>query len=183
MTTRPPADPLPSPASSPHSDAPMVSWARFAAEAPDLAEAGRRLLAVPGFGFGYLATVSRAGAPRLHPINPIFANGHLVAYIVPSPKLADLRSGRPYALHSTGSPEVDDEFLVAGRAAEVTDPSLGAAALAASPFVPGSNHVLVEFGLERALWGHYEPGGGFPPRYLHWRSGEGATTTDRSGVR
>jgi hypothetical protein len=147
----------------------LATWGRFEAQAPELADAGRRLLAVPGFGFGYLATVSRAGRPRIHPINPIIVDGHLVAYIVPSPKLADLREGRPYALHSTGSADIDDEFLVTGRAVEVTEPSLRAAALAACHFVPDPDHVLVEFAVERVLWGHYQPRGRFPPQYLHWR--------------
>jgi hypothetical protein len=146
------------------------TWARFGADAPELADAGRQLLAVPGFGFGYLATVSAAGSPRIHPINPFVADGHLVAYIVPSPKLTDLREGRPYALHSTGSADVDDEFLVIGHAAHVNDPSLSEVARAACPFAPGPDHVLVELGVERVLWGHYEPRGIFPPHYRRWRS-------------
>ncbi len=100
---------------------------------------------MPGFGFAYLATVAPDGGPRIHPVNLVWADGSLAAFIVPSPKLADLR--RPphrYALHSTGSADVDDELAVCGRAREIDDPVRRAAAVAACPFAPGDDHVLVE---------------------------------------
>jgi hypothetical protein len=146
----------------------MTTWDAFAAAAPEIAAAGRRLLAVPGFGFGYLATVRADGAPRIHPINPVWAGGAVVAFIVPSPKLRDLERDGRYALHSTGSAEIDDEFSIAGRARIVVDPSLRRAALAACPYTPADDHVLVELDLERALWAHYEPRGVFPPQYHVW---------------
>lgn len=159
-----------------------ATWGRFEQEAPELAKAGRRLLTVPGFGFGYLATVSKFGTPRIHPINPLVVDGHLLAYIVPSSKLSDLVDGRAYALHSTGSADIDDEFLVMGHAAQVCDEPLSTAARAACPFVPGTDHVLVEFGVERVLWAHYEPRGSFPPHYLHWRRSGAAGPPGTIGV-
>jgi hypothetical protein len=153
----------------------MAAWAEFEAAEPEMARAARELLAVPGFGFAYLATVGLDGGPRIHPINLVWADGALHAFIVPSPKLEDLRRGPGrYALHSTGSADVDDELAIRGRATEVADPARRAAAVAACPFVPGPDHVLVELGLDHVLWGHYEPRGTFPPRYRRWRAPDAA---------
>jgi hypothetical protein len=153
----------------------MATWTEFVAAQPEMARAARELLAVPGFGFAYLATVAADGRPRIHPINLVWADGALLAFIVPSPKLEDLRRppGR-YALHSTGSADVDDELAVRGRARVVTDEARRATAVAACPFVPGGDHVLVELGLDDVLWGHYEARGVFPPQYRRWRSPDAA---------
>lgn len=149
----------------------MATWSEFEAAEPAMAAAALELLSVPGFGFAYLATVARDGGPRIHPINLVWAAGGLCAFVVPSPKLEDLRRppGR-YALHSTGSADVDDEVALRGRAREVADPAVRAVAVAACPFVPGDDHALVELGLDHVLWAHYEPRGVFPPRYLRWRA-------------
>jgi hypothetical protein len=151
----------------------MATWNDFLDAEPEMAEAARDLLAVPGFGFAYLATVAADGRPRIHPINLVWADGSLLAFIVASPKLDDLRRppGR-YALHSTGSADVDDELAVRGRARVITDPARRAVAVAACHFVPGDDHVLVELGLDDVLWAHYEPRGVFPPRYRRWRAAD-----------
>lgn len=148
----------------------MATWDELAASDPELADAARGLLAFTGAGFGYLATVGRDGAPRIHPVNVVWADGRLQAFIVPSPKLEDLRRDGRYALHSTGSADVDDELAIRGRAREIADPVRRAAAVAACPFTPGVDHVLVELDLEQVLWGHYEPRGVFPPHYRRWHA-------------
>jgi hypothetical protein len=148
----------------------MATWRELEVADPELAAAARELLAVPGFGFGYLATVGSDGAPRIHPINVVWADGRLHAFIVPSPKLDDIRRDGRYALHSTGSADVDDELAIRGRARLIADPVRRAAAVAACPFTPGEDHVLVELDLEHVLWGRYEPRGVFPPRYRRWRA-------------
>ena len=56
----------------------MVTWAEFAAAAPELAERGFRQLSIP---VAYLATVRKDGAPRLHPLSPMFADGRLFVAI------------------------------------------------------------------------------------------------------
>jgi len=101
----------------------------------------------------------------------VLAAGHLVAFIVPSPKLADLlRDGR-YALHSSGAEDVNDEFCLMGRAERVRDRDLQAASLAACRFIPGEDHVLVELDMQRALWAHYSSPPSWPPTYRRWSSG------------
>ncbi len=101
----------------------MATWGEFAAAAPELAERGFEQLSIP---IAYLATVRRDGAPRLHPLSPLFAGGRLfVAIEGTSPRKHDLgRDGR-YSLHALPpmlSEHYDEfEFNVTGRAALVTD--------------------------------------------------------------
>lgn len=151
----------------------LAAWRDLESADPALAETARTLLTIPGVGgFGYLATVDGSGYPRIHPVMPVWAEGRMLLFVVPSPKLADLRRDGRYALHSTGSEDVDDELLIVGRAVVIEEErELRAAALAACSFEPGEDHVLVELGLERLMWGHYEPRGVFPPQYHVWRAG------------
>jgi len=55
----------------------MISWPGFAAAAPELAELGRGLLTQFGVSLGFLATVRRDGAPRLHPVCPVLSDERL----------------------------------------------------------------------------------------------------------
>ena len=56
-----------------------------------------RLLAAPA----YLATVRTSGAPRVHPVTPIFTEAGLYLFMEPtSPKAADLRERDRFALHN-----------------------------------------------------------------------------------
>lgn len=157
----------------------MATWRQLADGAPDLAATARDLLTVPGTGFGYLATVGPDRAPRIHPVMPVWAAGSMFAFIGPSPKLRDLRRDGRYALHSTGSADVDDELMVAGRAVVRGEEDLRAAVTAACPFVPAEDTVLVELLLERVMWAHYAPRGVFPPQYVVWRDGASGPAAGR----
>ena len=167
----------------------MQRWSDLEAAEPAMAATARRLFWIPGFGLGYLATVRRDGGPRIHPINISIVDGRLVAFIVPSPKLDDLRRDGRYALHAPGSDTENDEVMVAGRAV-VRDGDAGfrAAAVAAMPFRPGDDHVLVELSLETVLWAEYATPPSWPPTYHRWRAAEGtfgqgsAGPTDRGGT-
>lgn len=151
----------------------MATWNDLERLDPPFAEAARALLSVPGFGLGYLATVAASGMPRIHPVTPVWAAGTMTVFVVPSPKLDDLRRDGRYAMHSTGSQDVDDELMVQGRAVvREGDAELRAAALAAAPFTPSDDHVLVELLVDRVMWAHYEPRGVFPPNYRVWRAPE-----------
>lgn len=155
-------------------DGPMATWGHFAHSAPELASIASTLLTVPGTGFGYLATVDVVGAPRIHPIMPVWAAESMFAFIGPSPKLRDLERDGRYALHSTGSADVDDELMIAGRAFIRDEDDLRAVATAACPFDPAVDTALVELLLGRVMWANYSPRGVFPPRYVVWRDGDGA---------
>src|SRR5258708_23736996 len=102
----------------------MVTWSEFENDAPDLAEAGKKLLYQSGVGLGFLAPLRKDGAPRLHPICPTVVDGRLYALIGPTPKRADLKRDGRYALHTFPAEKVDDEFLVMGRAKFIDDPAI-----------------------------------------------------------
>ena len=151
----------------------MAAWGQLARGAPDLAATARDLLSVPGTGFGYLATVGADGAPRIHPVMPVWAAGSMFVFVGPSPKLRDLERDGRYALHSTGSQDVDDELMIAGRAVVRGEEDLRTAVTSVCPFVPADETVLVELLLDRVLWAHFAPRGVFPPQYVVWRDPAG----------
>jgi hypothetical protein len=127
----------------------VAAWAEFAGAAPDAAAVGLPLLG--GAQIGYLATVSRAGTPRVHPVCPFISNGRL--YVASGPasrKRLDLvRDGR-YALHMLPG-EQDAEFLVRGRASRVTDARARALALGGKGEISISEEEwLFELAIERA---------------------------------
>ena len=76
----------------------MTTWGAFAAAEPELAAfVAERLRAAPS----YLATVRASGAPRVHPVTPIFTADGLYLFMEPtSPKGADLRERGWFALHN-----------------------------------------------------------------------------------
>jgi hypothetical protein len=147
----------------------VARWESFAAQAPELAEAGRRLLYQFGVGLGFLATVRPDGGPRLHPMCPILAEGGLYTFLVPSPKRNDLVRDPRYALHSFPPAEVDDEFYVTGRARRIDDPDLRTAVAATYHAEVAADHDLFELDVERCLHAAYRARGDWPPRYTRWR--------------
>ena len=130
----------------------MLSWRSFTLAAPAIADAGARLLAKNEVAF--LATVSRAGRPRIHPFVPKIVDGRLVAFIMDSsPKIQDLRDNGNYSLHALPGAE-DEEFFISGKVQEM-DPAveLRAQAIAAMGFVTtvDEHEVLFELLIDRAL--------------------------------
>lgn len=152
----------------------MKRWSEFAAERPELAEAGRALIYQFKVGLGYLATVRKDGGPRVHPVCPVIANGGLYLFIGnQTPKLHDLlRDGR-FALHTFPNPEVDDEFAVSGRAHRVDDAGVREIvhAVYTATGATTSNDTLFELWVERALHARYGPRPSWPPVYTKWVSG------------
>ena len=151
----------------------MLDWQHFSQAAPAIAAAGARLL--EGNEVAFLATVAAAGRPRLHPFVPKIVNGRLVAFIMDtSPKIADLRVGGQYAMHTLPGAE-DEEFFIGGRAMECNgDPDSREAAALAMGFVTGidDHHILFELRIERALWTRWLDFGTAQhrPQYLRWHS-------------
>jgi len=105
----------------------MASWSEFAQARPDMAALLAGILEwIP---ISYLATVRRDGAPRVHPVCPIFAGGRMfIATAADSPKRLDLAGDGRYAMHALpgkwremdGEKRGDDEFYVTGHARRVT---------------------------------------------------------------
>ena len=159
----------------------MLKWSQFRQQQPDLAEAGRGLLCQFGVGLAFLGTISKSGAPRLHPIAPQLAGYGLYGVITPSPKLNDLlRNGR-YALHSYPSPENEDAFYITGQAKVVVEPQEVAAVRAAylaeparkwdGPPADFGDQKVVEFLIETCLLTRTTGHGDFDPQHTVWRSG------------
>jgi hypothetical protein len=145
----------------------MARWSELVDAEPELATTAAARLAR---GVAYLATTTHDGAPRVHPVTPIFGSGSLFIFMEPtSPKGHDLRRDGRFALHSA----VDDaqgsggEFLLRGRARLVEDPDGRALAAAAASYAPADRYVLFELLLEEVATTEYPDG---TPRTRRWRS-------------
>ena len=131
----------------------MSSWSDLEREAPEIADAGRRLLGEVAF----LATVSREGRPRVHPFCPAISQGKLWAFVMDhSPKRVDLDANGYFAIHALPGPQ-DEEFYVAGSVARAEDTGTREKVGVAMPYDDADDHhLLYEFNLERALWTTWE---------------------------
>jgi hypothetical protein len=152
----------------------MATWIEFENDAPDIAAAGRQLLYQFKVGLAFLATLRKDGAPRLHPICPTIVDGHLYALIGPSPKRADLRRDGRYALHTFPPVDVDDEFLVMGRAMFIDDKAIEEKVrndCVSRGMTTTGDDLPFEFKIESAMHAKYPGGHGtWPPKYSIWKS-------------
>jgi hypothetical protein len=136
----------------------MASWKEFAAEQPELADAGAARL--PG-KVSYLATVDSSGNPRVHPVNPILGDGRLFVFTEPtSPKATSLRQNGRYALHSSVADTHGGggEFMVRGRARAIDGAAARELAVRAANYVPLDRYVLFELDVEFAVYTNYPSG-------------------------
>jgi hypothetical protein len=158
----------------------MLTWRDFSQKRPDLAAMGLSLLYEYGrIGLGFLATVREDGGPRVHPICPLVTDDGLYAFIVPGPKLDDLRRDSRYALHSETCPPPrhDDAFYATGTAVFVQDDALRVALTQqvlserdlASPWDGFEAEQLIELKLSRCLLTLTEAQGAFPKGHTTWR--------------
>jgi len=127
-----------------------MSWAEFAGREPELARFGaERLTSAPA----YLATVRHSGAPRVHPVTPIFSPFGLFLFMEPtSPKARDLEARGWFALHS-GVPDnagSGGEFSVSGRGLARKDPDMWSHVAEAASYTPADRYILFEFHLSEA---------------------------------
>ena len=151
----------------------MKRWCEFAEEEPELAEHGRALIYQHGVGLGYLATVRKDGAPRLHPVCPTLANGGLYLFILnKSPKFHDLVKDGRYALHTFPMPEGDDEFYVTGRVTPIDDAEVRRIVyeVYTATGAHTSDDTLFELSLDRVLFAKYGPRPSWPPVYTKWHA-------------
>ena len=154
-----------------------IKWSRFGEQRPDLQRGAEALLYEHGLGLGFLATVRPDGGPRVHPICPILA-GDLYAFIVPGPKLADLRRDERFALCSEtcAPPRHDDNLYVTGTATELVDHDLRdrltqqllAERNLAEPWPGFDDEALLELRVERVLVTLTLPDHGLPAGHSVW---------------
>ena len=156
----------------------MATWRDLVEQRPDLAQAGRDLLYQFGVGLGFLATIRLDTGPRVHPMCPILYDDRLLAFLVPSPKLEDLRRDGRYALHCFPPADDEDAFYVTGRARIIEDRT--DRAVVAQQFVnersvivvppPGDDQTLVELDIDTVLLtrttGHGDP----DPQHTVWKA-------------
>jgi hypothetical protein len=103
----------------------VPSWAKFEAEAPELAARVRERL--DAHGHKTIATLRRDGSPRISGTEARFRDGDLwIGSMWRAVKALDLRRDPRYALHSASEdPDVwAGDAKVAGIAEEVTDPAM-----------------------------------------------------------
>lgn len=129
---------------------PTLSWDEFARREPELARFGAdRLTAAPA----YLATLRQSGAPRVHPVTPIFTAVGLFLFMEPtSPKGRDLRERGWFALHN-GVPDnagSGGEFWVNGRGLAVDDSDMWSHVADAASYPPAERYILFEMQLSEA---------------------------------
>lgn len=132
-----------------------VCWGEFARRQPGLATFGRsRLTEAPA----YLATVRKSGAPRVHPVTPIFTEAGLYLFMEPtSPKGRDIRERESFALHN-GVPDnagTGGEFHLLGRGFVVEDPAVRSSAAASASYEPAERYVLFELHVTEARCNGY----------------------------
>jgi hypothetical protein len=148
----------------------VATWEQFEGAAPEVAGAGRKLF--DRYEVAYLATVSAAGWPRVHPFCPAIAGGRLWAFIIDeSPKRRDLDSNGRFAIHTMPGDE-DEQFYLQGLARREPGPELRDFALAAMPYNDADDrHILYEFCPRRALWTTWEnfQKPGMRPVHRAWR--------------
>ena len=132
-----------------------VTWGEFAEREPDLARFGAdRLTAAPA----YMATIRKSGAPRVHPVTPIFAGAGLFLFMEPtSPKRRDLLDRQWFAMHN-GVPDnagTGGEFWASGLGLAEDDPHLWSLVAEAAGYEPPDRYVLFEFQLSEARCNGY----------------------------
>lgn len=158
----------------------MLRWSKFAQTEPVLASEAEAMFYAHGLGLGFLGTTRLDGGPRVHPISPVLA-GQLYAFILPGPKLDDLRRDGRFALHSEtfAPPRHDDGAYLTGVIDEVDlDPELVATLTAQvlserqldEPWPGFETQALVEFTVDRVLVTLTEPRSGLPGGHSIWRA-------------
>jgi hypothetical protein len=157
----------------------VLSWSEFADVRPGLAREVAAMFYAHGLGLGFLATTRSDGGPRVHPICPILSRD-LYAFILPGPKLEDLRRDGRFALHSEtfAPPRHDDGAYLTGQVAMLGDSHL-VTSLTKQVLVernldepwPGfAQQTLVEFKLDRVLVTLTEARDGLPQGHSIWHA-------------
>ena len=149
----------------------MATWGEFAAARPDMAEVLVKLL--DWIPITYLATVRSDGAPRVHPVCPVMAEGRMFVAIPPSsPKGRDLRRDGRYAMHALPGKR-DDEFYVTGQAVLVEDEATRRLVAETAKHEVRAEEIIFEFDIEHTMTAYWEKVGqpGTYPVRRFWHDG------------
>lgn len=156
-----------------------MSWRALAAEAPDLAAAGRERFERANVAL--LGTIRRDGSPRISPVEPYFLADELVFGVMRSPKWDDLRRDPHCVLHSavTDVNGSEGEFKVYGRAQTVSDEAILGAASAWWLGRPRDGVGVYAIEIEEAVLVGWDPDFG-RMRTTRWTAGGGVQETTRT---
>jgi len=100
----------------------MLTWAEFETAAPEIARRGRALL--DRFHFVLIGTLSRAGSPRVNPVEAYVVDGHLLMNMVPqSLKALDLLRETRVHVHAPVTGKSGDPVFQLVGGADVLDDS------------------------------------------------------------
>jgi hypothetical protein len=162
----------------------LLTWAELERAAPEIAANGRGLL--EQFQFVLVGTLTKAGAPRITPVEAYVIDGHLVAnMIAQSLKALDLlRDPRVYVHAPVTAKEGCPEFKLAGRADVLEDESLRTKLddlyWEMIEWRPAPDSHYFEFLAERAAWVTYDGKG---QTRLIWKLGaEGEKRLYKPGI-
>jgi len=142
-----------------------MSWQALMDGNPELATYGESRLRDQ---VAYLATVSKDGKPRVHPVSPQLRDNRLFVFMYPtSPKAHDLQRGSHYALHCS----VEDnsggkgEFYIRGVAHQSHALADWELVRPDNPDEFGSKYILFEFDIEQAFSMQYTDAGNTTNRW------------------
>lgn len=136
----------------------MVTWKDFSEASPELARLGQEQLFQYGVGLAFLATVRKDGAPRLHPVCPVFSQDRLYVLILPeSPKRGDLERDGRYAMQAFPQAKPDsDEFYLSGQAKRIDNPETFSRVIKDAKHHASSDEILFELEIDRAMHTRWE---------------------------
>jgi hypothetical protein len=151
----------------------MKTWADFERANPQMAERGRALIYRTGDGEGMLVTVREGAPPRVHPVNAGIVDGHFYTFVQgKSAKRRDLEEDGRYAFHAHYDPDAPNEFLIRGRAVEVTDADLRVRLVNDWFFSVADSYPLYELMVENVLLGERPTANDWPPVYTNWSASD-----------
>lgn len=135
----------------------MATWGEFQTERGEMAAVLTSLLNwIP---IVYLATVRKDGAPRLHPVCPVIADGRIfIAVPETSPKRLDLHRDGRYALHALPDKR-DDEFYVTGTDKRAEDDATRELVSGAAGHHIRASDWLFELHIDHAMTAYWEKQG------------------------
>ncbi len=155
----------------------MKSWKDFSLENLELSDLGKHLLLHTRqcVGLGFIATLRKDGAPRLHPVSLVFFDDHLYVFIPSkSPKCADLKRDGRYAVQAFPLPqnECGAEFYISGVAQRIVDPTIRRDIIRRTDMIVESDEQLFELFLDRAMYTTLVDQGtsNEHPSHLIWRA-------------
>ncbi len=154
----------------------MKTWGEFGLEEPELGEHGKRMFFKNReyVGLGFLATLRKDGAPRLHPVSLVMFGDRIFVFIPPkSPKCADLKRDGRYAMQAFPPVENESgvEFYISGVAQYIADPSVRQGIIRQTDIIVEAGEDLFELFLDRAMYTTLVDQGTSDehPSYLIWR--------------